>query len=144
MQPSIMQDGNSVCRQQSASSSHLTAIPPFKQVAHDAFYKPPVQLGTEPANMFLGDPKECSLTHHNNITTADIIHPHSATATQTLRSSFQARARRVQQSERASEPCLSGRPLQPSAKCIAQPDTPLLSDKRDHNRATMLMCLYIA
>ena len=76
----------------------LLSLPPFKQLTSASFYKPPVQLETEPANIFLGfavDPSQRTVTHQSQLTTADITHPRSATTAQTLRSSFQARTRLI-------------------------------------------------
>ena len=76
----------------------LLSLPPFKQLTSASFYKPPVQLETEPANIFLGfavDPSQRTATHQSQLTTADIIHPRSASTAQTLRSSFQARTRLI-------------------------------------------------
>ena len=76
----------------------LLSLPPFKQLTSASFYKPPVQLETEPANIFLGfavDPNQRTVIHQSQLTTADIIHPRSATTAQTLRSSFQARTRLI-------------------------------------------------
>ena len=76
----------------------LLSLPPFKQLTSASFYKPPVQLETEPANIFLGfavDPSQRTVTHQSQLTTADILHPRSATTAQTLRSSFQARTRLI-------------------------------------------------
>ena len=78
---------------------HLLALPPFQQLTDASFYKPPVQLETEPANIFLGfaiDPRRRSLTPQCNARRADILHPWSAAATETLRSSYQARIRLMQ------------------------------------------------
>ena len=77
----------------------LTRLPPFTQLTDASFYKPPVQLETEPGNIFLGfdiDPSRSSLTYQCTLHNADILHPQSATSSQTLRSSFQARARMIQ------------------------------------------------
>ena len=76
----------------------LLSLPPFKQLTSASFYKAPVQLETEPANIFLGfavDPSQHTVIHQSQLTTADIIHPKSATTAQTLRSSFQARTRLI-------------------------------------------------
>ena len=78
---------------------HLLALPPFQQLADALFYKPPVQLETEPANIFLGfaiDPQRRSLTPQCNVHRADILHPWSVATKQTLRSSYQARIRLIQ------------------------------------------------
>ena len=79
--------------------THLTQLPPFRKLTDPSFYKPPVQVETEPANVFLGfavDPCFHSLTQHNNVTIVDIMHPRSATTKQVLRSSYQARTRLIQ------------------------------------------------
>ena len=76
-----------------AQAVHAIASTQTTNQCNAAFYKPPVQLETEPANIVLRfalDPHSCSITHNNNnnnnITTAGTLHPLSATTTQVLRS----------------------------------------------------------